>query len=59
MLMVRELMAPREVAIKCLLLSESLPNHMILVNEESAFGDVVFAVSFEVHGVAELRNADH
>ena len=37
LVIVRELRIPREVAIKCLLLSESLPSHMPLANDDSAF----------------------
>ena len=35
LVIVRDLTTPRAVAIKCSLLSESLPHHMPLVNEES------------------------
>ena len=36
LLIVRDLMIPREVVIICSLLSESVPNHMPFANEESA-----------------------
>ena len=59
LLIVRDLTIHREVAIKCSLLSESLPSHMPLANKESVVGNVVLAVSFEVHGLSQFRSADH
>jgi hypothetical protein len=44
---------PCEVAIKCSLLSESLPSHMPSASKDAAFA------SFEVHRLSKLCNADH
>ena len=56
-LIFRDLMVARDVAITCLLLSKSVPNHTPFVNEASAH--MMSSMGFEVYGFAELCDAHH
>ena len=59
LLLARGLRLPREAAIKCSLLSESLPSHMPLAREKSTLATSCLPWALKSTVCPKVRNADH